>query len=86
MTFGCAKPRVITETEFINVPEIQYVTPPDAALLDCEISELPVYGDQWLDLPRYIKQKHVEQVACNQRLEGLRQWKRDANARNGAPD
>lgn len=73
---GCStpKPTLIHETETIEVAVIEFAAPPPGLMMACPVSSLPHHGTTWLELPGYVRRKHLEQLQCNEQLRVLRDW------------
>ena len=72
-------------TQVISDPEIVYrdrpvrVEVPGSLLMPCPVASLPRAGDTWEDALEILKQKDIQQKACNQRFEAIRQWQQGEN-------
>lgn len=72
---GCgSQPTVMPDPEIIEVEKRVRVQVPEGLLVPCEIEPLPVRGDTWHTVFSIMEQKDLEQRACNNRFEMIREW------------
>ncbi len=77
---ACATKRVIiSEPEIIDAgPELSCPKMPVHLLSPCAVLPLPTVGILWVDLIEILKDKDIEQQACNNRFTIIADWQ-DAN-------
>lgn len=77
---ACATKRIIiSEPEIIDAgPELSCPKLPVHLLRPCAVLPLPMVGVRWVDLIEIIKDKDLQQQACNDRFIIIVDWQ-DAN-------
>jgi len=77
LTACASDPVVLSDPEIVEVEKLVRVQVPPALLAPCAIASLPRRGDTWDDVFQIMKQKDLEQTACNDRFMLIREWQED---------
>jgi len=74
LTACASDPVVLSDPEIVEIEKRVRVEVPAALLQPCQVSPLPFAGATWKDVFILMKQKDLEQQACNKRFETIRSW------------